>query len=95
MRYKLPDAPPPAGMKEWFGHDFDDSKWKEGNAIFGIWKKARGWLGNKTISTEWNSDYIFLRKSFQLEDVQKRCPHKSRNNQTWKRSIKINEESEK
>ena len=69
---RLPDAPPPAGMKEWFGHDFDDSKWKEGNAIFGIWKEARGWLGDKTISTEWSSDYIFLRKSFQLEDVQMR-----------------------
>jgi hypothetical protein len=47
----------------WFAADFDDTAWKKGEAGFGY--DVRG----ASIRTEWKSDDIWIRRSFDLEQV--------------------------
>ncbi len=48
----------------WNAWDYDDSKWKQGKAGFGFGDNTNG-----TIQTTWNTDQIWLRKTFSLTHV--------------------------
>jgi len=50
---------PPAG---WTATQFDDSSWKHGKAAFGTHDMPR-------IHTEWKNDDIWVRRTFNLEDI--------------------------
>ena len=65
---KLPSAPPPDGMKDWYLPEFGDSGWKKGDGAFGIWKAYPSYLLEK-YTTEWTTDHILLRRSFRLDDA--------------------------
>ena len=48
----------------WTQPDFDDSAWKTGKGMFGT-KGAPG----ARIETKWDTEYVFLRRSFDLEKI--------------------------
>lgn len=59
--------PPPAG---WEKSDFDDSAWKRGPGGFGTSQTP-----GSVVRTEWNTKDIWLRRTFELEDVNLQAPH--------------------
>ena len=52
---------------DWFAVDYDDADWKEGKGAFGNVTK-RG-LGRDPVKTKWDTSDIWLRRSFDLDDV--------------------------
>lgn len=53
----------------WFGTDFDDSAWSEGQAGFGV----EGTPG-AVVRTNWNTADIWMRRTFELSDSKLRDP---------------------
>ncbi|MBC8481755.1 MAG: hypothetical protein H8D47_03725, partial [Planctomycetes bacterium] len=49
--------------ENWITKDFDDSAWKKGSSGFGT-RRVKG------LSTRWDSSDIWLRKTFQLTDLE-------------------------
>jgi len=66
------DVTLPAGLKNWYMPDFDDSQWNTGKAPIGkgIWKHRLIGKGTVQYETEWGEgEFILMRTTFEVDNL--------------------------